>query len=97
MPFSRIQSALTKNSYESFQIVQDAMEKGSFGICKILDIMERCQAEPKSGKSNWPVSEKLSIPITKRGKFMGPGNEIQNMNSRHLQFPGKHSSLILLI
>jgi hypothetical protein len=52
------------------------MEKGSFGICKILDIMERCQAEPKSGKSNWPVSEKLSVPIAKRGKFMGPGNEI---------------------
>ena len=50
------------------------MEKGSFGICKILDIMEECQAVPKSGKLNWPVSEKLKVPIAKRGKFMGPGN-----------------------
>jgi hypothetical protein len=79
MPFPRIQSALLKKLKQSFQIVQDAMEKGSFGICKILDIMERCQAEPKSGKSNWPVSEKLSVPIAKRGKFMGPGNDKYEM------------------
>ena len=49
------------------------MEKGSFGINKILDIMDSCLAEPKSGKLNWPVSEKLNVPIAKRAKFMGPG------------------------
>ena len=49
------------------------MEKGTFGICKILDIMEECQAEPKSGKLNWPVSEQINVPIAKRAKFMGPG------------------------
>lgn len=49
------------------------MEKGSFGINKILDIMDSCLAKPKSGKLNWPVSEKLNVPIAKRAKFMGPG------------------------
>ena len=55
------------------QIVCDAMEKGSYGISTILDIMEECQAEPKSGKINWPVSERLNVPIAKRAKFMGQG------------------------
>jgi hypothetical protein len=49
------------------------MKKGSYGIDRILDIMDSCQAEPKSGKLNWPVSEKLNVPIAKRAKFMGPG------------------------
>ena len=49
------------------------MEKGSYGISTILDIMEECQAEPKSGKINWPVSERLNVPIAKRAKFMGQG------------------------
>ena len=56
------------------QVVCDAMEKGSLGINKILDIMDSCLAEPKSGKLNWPLSEKLNVPIAKRAKFMGPGN-----------------------
>jgi len=51
------------------------MEKGTYGISKILDIMEDCQAEPKSGKLNWPVSEQLNVPIAKRAKFMGPGKK----------------------
>jgi hypothetical protein len=49
------------------------MEKGTYGISKILDIMEDCQAEPKSGKLNWPVSEQINVSIAKRAKFMGPG------------------------
>ena len=49
------------------------MEKGSFGISTILDIMGDCQAEPKSDKLNWPVSERINVPIAKRAKFMGQG------------------------
>jgi hypothetical protein len=56
-----------------FQMVRDAMSKGSDGICQILDIMESCLAEPKSGKVNWPVSERLDVPIAQRAKFLGPG------------------------
>jgi len=51
------------------------MNRGYFGICNILDIMGTCISMPKSGKSNWPVSEKLIVPINKRAKFLGPGDD----------------------
>jgi polyribonucleotide nucleotidyltransferase len=49
------------------------MEKGHGGINRILDIMEQVISEPRTEKANWPVSEKLDVTITKRGKFIGPG------------------------
>ena len=35
--------------------------------------MEECISEPRSGKKNWPLSETITVPITKRGRFLGPG------------------------
>ena len=56
-----------------FGIIQEALQKGQKGINQILDIMEDCISEPAKGKSNWPITEIMHVPITKRGKFVGPG------------------------
>ena len=56
-----------------FNIIQEALQKGQKGINQILDIMEGCISEPAKEKSNWPVTETMNVPITKRGKFIGPG------------------------
>ena len=56
-----------------FGIIQEALQKGRKGINQILDIMEDCISEPAKGKSNWPITETMHVPITKRGKFVGPG------------------------
>ena len=55
------------------QVVEKAVEKGHEGINTILDIMHDCLPEPRTNKSNLPVTENLIVPITKRGKFVGPG------------------------
>ncbi len=49
------------------------MEKGHEGINQILDIMETCIEKPRAGKPNLPVTESMTIPVTKRGRFLGPG------------------------
>lgn len=46
--------------------------KGHGGINKILDIMHDCIAEPRKSKDNWPITESLTVPITKRARFFGP-------------------------
>ena len=57
----------------SFQVVKEAMWKGHTGINNILDIMHECIEEPRNDKSNLPLTDSLTIPVTKRGKFIGPG------------------------
>ena len=49
------------------------MWKGHTGINNILDIMHECIEEPRKDKSNLPLTDSLTIPVTKRGKFIGPG------------------------
>ena len=49
------------------------MLKGDKGINKILDIMQECIDEPRKDKSNLPLTDSLTIPVTKRGRFVGPG------------------------
>ena len=56
-----------------FQIIKEATEKGHDGVNRILDIMEECISEPRSGKKNWPLNETITVPITKRSRFLGPG------------------------
>ena len=57
----------------SFKVVKEAMWKGHTGITNILDIMHECIEEPRNDKSNLPLTDSLTIPVTKRGKFIGPG------------------------
>ena len=57
----------------SFKVVKEAMWKGHTGINNILDIMHECIEEPRNDKSNLPLTDSLTIPVTKRGKFIGPG------------------------
>ena len=54
-------------------VVHEALDKGHLGLNKILDIMEECISEPKANKTNWPLNEKLEIPLAKRARFLGPG------------------------
>jgi len=56
-----------------FEVVKEAMWKGHTGINNILDIMHECIEEPRNDKSNLPLTDSLTIPVTKRGKFIGPG------------------------
>ena len=56
-----------------FKVVKEAMWKGHTGINNILDIMHECIEEPRKDKSNLPLTDSLTIPVTKRGKFIGPG------------------------
>lgn len=55
------------------QVVEEALEKGHDGICRILDIMADCIDTPRMDKANLPVTESLEIPSHKRRKFVGPG------------------------
>lgn len=54
-------------------IVDDAVEKGVEAIGRILDIMSSCIKEPRTDKTNLPVTEVLTIPAHKRNSFVGPG------------------------
>ena len=56
-----------------FNVVKEAMDKGHEGIQKILDIMHDCIETPRKDKSNLPLTDSLNIPVTKIGKFLGPG------------------------
>lgn len=49
------------------------MEKGVEAIGRILDIMSSCIKEPRTDKTNLPVTEVLTIPAHKRNSFVGPG------------------------
>eukprot|EP00094_Tigriopus_californicus_P008770 TCALIF_08455-PA protein Name:"Similar to PNPT1 Polyribonucleotide nucleotidyltransferase 1, mitochondrial (Pongo abelii)" AED:0.05 eAED:0.05 QI:0/0/0/0.8/1/1/5/0/724 len=54
-------------------IVDDAVGKGVKAIGRILDIMSTCIKEPRTDKTNLPVTEVLTIPAHKRTSFIGPG------------------------
>ncbi|XP_023225485.1 polyribonucleotide nucleotidyltransferase 1, mitochondrial-like [Centruroides sculpturatus] len=56
------------------KVVMEAVKQGSDGKSKILSIMNQVINKPREEKKdNWPVSEKLEIPIHKRSKFIGHG------------------------
>ena len=55
-----------------FSIIQKAVEHGIEANNRILDIMEDCLNEPVKEKACWPLSKNVSIPVHKRGKFLGP-------------------------
>ena len=35
--------------------------------------MNDCLDQPKTGKMNWPVTEKMTVSVGKRGRFLGAG------------------------
>ena len=35
--------------------------------------MNHCLDQPKNGKMNWPVTEKMTVSVGKRGRFLGAG------------------------
>ncbi|XP_067130183.1 polyribonucleotide nucleotidyltransferase 1, mitochondrial isoform X2 [Centruroides vittatus] len=56
------------------KVVMEAVKQGSDGKSKILSIMNQVINKPREEKrDNWPVSEKLEIPVHKRSKFIGHG------------------------
>jgi len=56
------------------KILMDSLDASVKGKNRILSIMGECMAEPRATmKENGPVSEKLTIPVQKRAKFVGVG------------------------
>lgn len=56
------------------KILMDAFEASVKAKNRILSIMAECMDEPRTTmKENGPVSEKMTIPVQKRAKFMGVG------------------------
>lgn len=56
------------------KVVMEAIQQGSDGKSKILNIMNQVISKSRDEKKdNWPVSEKLEIPVHKRSKFIGHG------------------------
>ncbi|XP_050543461.1 polyribonucleotide nucleotidyltransferase 1, mitochondrial [Daktulosphaira vitifoliae] len=56
------------------KIVMEAIQAATDAKKAIINIMnETLQSFRKSEKDNWPVTEKLNVPVHKRGKLMGPG------------------------
>ena len=54
-------------------IIKEAVERGMEANTQILDTMDSCLSEPRTGKTCWPVSKPLQVPLAKRGKLLGPG------------------------
>ncbi|CAF0909867.1 unnamed protein product [Rotaria sordida] len=55
-------------------IVQDALRAARDARCKIIDIMNKTISESrKTKKQNTPELETLTIPVHKRGRFLGVG------------------------
>ncbi|XP_043212802.1 LOW QUALITY PROTEIN: polyribonucleotide nucleotidyltransferase 1, mitochondrial-like [Amphibalanus amphitrite] len=55
-------------------IIMEAILAGREATKKILAIMGRTLAQPRvKGKSNWPVTEQLTVPPHKRSRLVGPG------------------------
>lgn len=56
------------------KLVMEAVQVATDAKSKIIDIMNSAIDRPrKPHKSNWPVCEKLDVPVHKRGKLIGPG------------------------
>ncbi|GAU98331.1 hypothetical protein RvY_09492 [Ramazzottius varieornatus] len=56
------------------KIVMEAIQKGSDGRNRVLNIMNECLDTPRTmRKDNAPVVEKLEVPAHKRAKFIGFG------------------------
>ena len=62
-----------KNLGIDFDIIKQAVMGGVEANHGILDIMDRCIRWPADTKPCWPVSKQISVPASKRGKFLGPG------------------------
>lgn len=55
------------------KIVMEAIHQARDAKSKILDIMHAAIQRPREKKDNWPVSERLSVPVHKRARFLGLG------------------------
>ncbi|XP_050421610.1 polyribonucleotide nucleotidyltransferase 1, mitochondrial [Adelges cooleyi] len=56
------------------KIVMEAIQAATDAKKDIINIMnETIKSSRKPQKDNWPVTEKLDVPVHKRGKLMGPG------------------------
>ena len=54
-------------------VIREAVERGMEANTQILDTMDSCLKEPRTSKSCWPVTKSLQVPMSKRGKLLGPG------------------------
>ncbi|TRY74143.1 hypothetical protein DNTS_026686 [Danionella cerebrum] len=64
------------------KIVMEAIQRGTVAKREILGIMNKCIAKPRSSvKKNGPVTEKISVPVSRRAVFIGPAG----LNLRRLQ------------
>ncbi|GIX78536.1 hypothetical protein CDAR_583581 [Caerostris darwini] len=55
------------------QVIKDATGQGIEGKDKILNIMSEVISQPRKKKDNWPISEKLEIPMHKLSQLIGIG------------------------
>lgn len=56
------------------KVMMEAVLQAFDGKNDVLDIMNQCISHSRNiKKSNWPVSEKLDVPVHKRAKFIGYG------------------------
>jgi polyribonucleotide nucleotidyltransferase len=56
------------------KVVMEAIQQGSDAKNEILGIMNETMSKSRTEKKeNWPISEKLEVPLHKRAKFLGYG------------------------
>ena len=56
------------------KVINEAVVQACDGKSEILDIMRKTMERPRfEKKDNWPVSEKIQVPVHKRAKFLGNG------------------------
>ncbi|XP_049782136.1 polyribonucleotide nucleotidyltransferase 1, mitochondrial [Schistocerca cancellata] len=56
------------------KIVMEAVQAGTEAKSRIIDKMNETLSKPRAQKKeNWPVSEKLEVPVHNRSKFLGLG------------------------
>ncbi|XP_067277532.1 polyribonucleotide nucleotidyltransferase 1, mitochondrial isoform X2 [Pseudorasbora parva] len=64
------------------KIVMEAIQQATVAKREILGIMNKCISKPRSSrKENGPVVENVSVPLSSRARFIGPGG----FNLRRLQ------------
>ena len=69
--FTALQLDCKLKSGLSMTVIQEALVKAHDAKGHILTHMSQAIKEPVSQKPNWPVVEKISVPIHKRGAFVG--------------------------
>ncbi|GAB6030978.1 hypothetical protein CHUAL_007801 [Chamberlinius hualienensis] len=55
------------------RVIMEAVQRATDAKSEILDIMADVINTPREKKENWPVIDKLEVPVHKRAKFIGLG------------------------